>query len=68
MNDRARNEKGLSDALGAVILISVVALGISVAAVAILSGPLPQKIPALNAEITNTSDTVFIRHAVMVGG
>jgi hypothetical protein len=63
MNEKAGNDRGLSDALGAVVLISVVALGISVAAVSILSGPLPQKLPALNAEVFNTSDTVYIRHA-----
>jgi len=60
MNDR--NDTGLSDALGAVVLISVVALGVTLFGVAILSGPLPDRIPALNAEVTNTSDTVFIRH------
>ena len=60
MNDR--NDRGLSDALGAVVLISVVALGVTLFGVAILSGPLPDRIPALNAEVTNTSDTVFIRH------
>jgi hypothetical protein len=62
MNEKAKNDRGLSDAIGAIVLVSVVALGITVAAVAILSGPLPQKLPALNAEVTNTSDTVFIRH------
>jgi len=60
MNDR--NDRGLSDALGAVVLISVVALGVTLFGVAILSGPLPDRVPALNAEVTNTSDTVFIRH------
>ena len=39
MNDRARNDRGVSDALGAVILISVVALGITDCRVAILSSP-----------------------------
>jgi hypothetical protein len=63
MNKKACNEKGLSDSLGAIFLISVVALGITIAGMGILSGPLPQKLPALNAEVTNTSDTVFIRHA-----
>jgi len=62
MNDRARNDNGLSDALGAVVLIAVVAMGITIAGMAILSSPVPDRIPALNAEVSNTSDTVFIRH------
>ena len=39
MNDR--NDRGLSDALGAVVLISVVALGVTLFGVAILSGRFP---------------------------
>jgi PKD repeat protein len=62
MNDKPWNDKGLSDALGAVVLISVVALGITVASVALLSSPMPDRIPALNVDVFNTSDTVFIRH------
>jgi len=62
MNDRARNDNGLSDALGAVVLIAVVAMGITIAGMAILSSPVPDRVPALNAEVTNTSDIIFIRH------
>lgn len=62
MNERVRNDKGLSDALGAVVLISVVALGIAVASVSILSSPIPDRMPALSVDVFNTSDTVFIRH------
>jgi len=62
MNDRARNDNGLSDALGAVVLVAVVAMGITIAGMAILSSPVPDRVPALNAEVTNTSDTIFIRH------
>ncbi|OPX64950.1 MULTISPECIES: PKD domain-containing protein [unclassified Methanoregula] len=63
MNDRSKRDAGLSDALGAVILISVVALGITVASVAILSSPVPQKVPAISVDVFNTSDTVFLRHS-----
>ena len=63
MNDRSRRDAGLSDALGAVILIAVVALGITVASIAIISSPVPQKVPAISVDIFNTSDTVFIRHS-----
>lgn len=62
MNDRGRNENGLSDALGAVVLISVVALGTAIVGIAILSGPLPDRIPAMSVDVTNTSGYVFIRH------
>ena len=62
MNDKAQNDRGISDALGAVVLISVVALGITIAVAAILSGPLPDRIPAMSVEVTKASNTVFIRH------
>lgn len=63
MNERGGDDRGISDALGAVVLISVIALGITVAALSVLSGPLPREVPAVSADVTNTSDTVFIRHA-----
>ncbi len=62
MNNRGRNENGLSDALGAVVLISVVALGTAIVGIAILSGPLPDRIPAMSVDVTSTSGYVFIRH------
>ena len=62
MNENVWNDHGLSDALGAVVLISVVALGITVAGMAILSSPLPDQIPAMSVDVTNTSDYLFIRH------
>ena len=54
---------GLSDALGAVILISVVALGITVGAAAFLSQQSIQKVPAVSAEITTYTDGIQVYHA-----
>lgn len=54
---------GLSDALGAVILISVVALGITVGTAAFLSQQNIQKVPAVSAEITTYADGIRVYHA-----
>lgn len=54
---------GLSDALGAVILISVVALGITIGAAAFLSQQNIQKVPAVSAEITTYTDGIQVYHA-----
>ena len=54
---------GLSDALGAVILISVVALGITVGSVAFLSQPNTQKVPAVSIEVTTYADGIQLYHA-----
>jgi len=56
------NEEGVSEILGAVLLISVVVLGLSIAGVAILSTPPPQKTPAISADITRIGNTIYIRH------
>jgi PKD repeat protein len=54
---------GLSDALGAVILISVVALGITVGTAAFLSQQSIQKVPAVSAEVTTYADGIQVYHA-----
>ena len=56
------NEEGVSEILGAVLLISVVVLGLSIAGVAILSTPPPQKTPVISADITRIGNTIYIRH------
>ena len=56
------NERGVSEAIGAVLLISVVVLGLSIAGVVLLSAPQPQKTPAINADITRIGNTIYIRH------
>ena len=44
------------------MLISVVVIGVAILAVALLSQPSPQKIPALDAIISNTGQTIHIFH------
>jgi hypothetical protein len=55
-------ENGVSEIIGAVLLISVVVLGLSIAGVAILSTPPPQKTPAISADITRIGSITYIRH------
>ncbi|MDD5143461.1 type IV pilin N-terminal domain-containing protein [Methanoregula sp.] len=56
------NHSGASEVLGAVILIAVIGTVVSIAGVAILSQPPPEKIPALHAEIKLLGNTVMITH------
>ncbi|MCX6696147.1 MAG: type IV pilin [Methanoregula sp.] len=55
------SEDGVSEILGAILLISVVVLGLSVAGVAVLSTPPPQKTPAISADITRIGGITYIR-------
>ena len=57
-----RQDSALSDALGAVILIAVVAMGISIAGMIFLSNPPPEKIPAISGDITTIGRTIIISH------
>ena len=57
------NHSGASEVVGAIILIAVIGTVVSIAGVAILSQPQPEKIPALNAEIDFIGgNTVMITH------
>ena len=56
------HEYGVSEVIGAVMLIAVVSAAIAVIAVVMLSQPAPEKIPALEAVISNTGDAVQIFH------
>jgi len=56
------NHSGASEVVGAMILIAVIGTVVSIAGVAILSQPQPEKIPALNAEIDFVGNTVMITH------
>lgn len=55
-------ESGISDALGSVILISVIALAVGILAMNIISQPLPQKIPELTADIAMAGNSLLLRH------
>jgi len=55
-------DSGLSDALGAIILVAVVGIGVALLGVSILSNPPPQKIPALDADFTTIDHSILLRH------
>ena len=60
---RARtHEYGVSEVIGAVMLVAVVAAAVVIISVAVLSQPPPEKLPALEAVISNTGNTVQILH------
>jgi len=60
---RARtHEYGVSEVIGAVMLIAVVGAAVAIIAVALLSQPAPEKIPALEAVISNTGNAIQIYH------
>ena len=63
MRSLGRNrEHAASEVIGTVLLISIVVLAGSIIAVAVLSHPQAQKIPALSALISNQSQIVYIKH------
>ena len=55
------DDYGVSDTLGAVILIAVVGLAISLVAIAIVAPPTPQN-PAVSAELITFGNTIQLRH------
>jgi len=55
-------ERGVSEIVGAILLVALVILAMMIIAVALLSQPPPQEIPQVNAIAGNNSNTVFIRH------
>lgn len=57
-----RDEDAVSEIIGAVLLISVVVLGLSIAGVVLLSTPFPQKTPDISTDITRIGTIVYIRH------
>jgi PKD repeat protein len=59
---RNRLDSALSDALGAIVLISVVGLGIAIAGMTLLSNPPQEKIPAVSSDITTIGRTIVISH------
>jgi hypothetical protein len=52
----------LSDALGAVVLIAIVGMGVGLLGLAVLSTPQQQKIPVFDADLTVVDHTVLLRH------
>ena len=60
---RRERESGVSEIMGAIMLISVVVMGVAIIGVLLTSQPPPQKIPALDAVISwDGVDTIYITH------
>lgn len=59
---RTENETGVSEMMGALVLISVIAAAVGIVGVGVLSQPPPQKIPAISVDITAIGNIVYIRH------
>jgi Glycine-rich domain/Archaeal Type IV pilin, N-terminal/IPT/TIG domain len=57
-----RTESAVSEVIGAVLLVSVVVMAVAILGVALVSQPLPQKVPAISTIISNRSETVYIKH------
>lgn len=56
------HECGVSEIIGAIMLISVVVIAISVIGVFITSQGMPEKVPALSATISVSGDTITLHH------
>lgn len=57
------SSNGVSEIVGAILLISLVVIAISIVAVIIISQPPPEDIPKLNAIAENRSNTIYIIHS-----
>ena len=62
MRTATRPEDGVSENIGAIMLVMIVVVAVSVIGVYMFSQPAPQKIPALNALIWNDSQNIYIQH------
>lgn len=56
------SESAVSETIGAILLVSVAVIAVSVIGVAMFSQPPPQQLPAVNAIISNNSNIVYILH------
>lgn len=57
-----KHDSGVSDVVGAILLISIVTLAMAIVSVGVLSQPPPQDIPQINAIASNESNIIFIDH------
>ena len=53
---------GVSEVVGAIILISVAVLAMGIVILAFFAGPLPTKVPSFHGIVSNSSKTVYISH------
>ena len=56
------HENGLSDVLGALVLVAIVGIGVALLGVGMLSNPAYQKIPVLDADFTSIDHSIILRH------
>jgi len=59
------SQNGVSEVLGSILLISIIATAIAIIAVGILSQPPPENVPAVSMEMNTAGNTILITH---VGG
>jgi flagellin-like protein len=57
-----KRESGVSEVIGAVLLIALVVTAVAIVSVGLLSQPLPKKIPTLEAVISNDGYQIQITH------
>lgn len=62
MPDRERNERAVSELIGAILLVGLVITAMAIVAVLLLSNPPPEEVPQLNVLAGNTSDSIYLYH------
>jgi PKD repeat protein len=62
MMHSARKDDAVSEVIGAVLLIAIVVIAVSIIGVVLWSQPPPQKIPSLSVSISNSSCNVTLIH------
>ena len=60
--NRKENETGVSEMIGAIVLMSVIVAAVGIVGVGFLSQSPPQKIPAVRVDITAINNILYIRH------
>ncbi len=56
------SDSAVSELIGAILLVSLVILGVMIVAVSVLSQPPPEDVPQVNALADNISKTVYLYH------
>lgn len=60
--DCERKERAVSELIGAILLVSLVAIAMAIVAVVLLSNPPPEEVPQLNVLAGNSSDSIYLLH------
>ncbi|OPY38733.1 MAG: hypothetical protein A4E35_00517 [Methanoregula sp. PtaU1.Bin051] len=63
MNPVVNPEGGAAEIIGSIVLITLFAVVCAILLMAMVSQPLPEKIPAVNAIVTNESKIIRLYHA-----